>query len=140
MLDTPRGTVTVDDPCRWKGLSEATRKVGIPIFHIGFPVSRLWGAVKHFFAYPHLMDRPWESALEEFLPLAAAARSELEYHQVIARMGVRLHDSHVTWRLPSLPQWLYGGPARQSAVLRIVDGKLVVVRLIGNESDGAGGG
>ena len=56
---------------------------------------RLWGVIDYFFPYKHLLDRPWDSVLQEFAPRVLAAKDELEYGQVLSEMAARTNDSHV---------------------------------------------
>jgi len=103
--------------------------------HRVLAVYRLWGAIHYFFAYPHLMDRPWSESLSEFIPLIRSAKGELEYSKTIAEMAAWLQDNHVgVDGSPELQRWL--GIAPQSAVIQFIEGKPVVTRLLAESPGG----
>ena len=97
---------------------------------------RFWGAVNYFFAYKHLMDRPWEDALPEFIPRILAAANELEYVKTIALMGAWLHDSHVGIPRGSnvLRDWVAG--EQPPVQVAFIEGRPVVTRVLENDPNG----
>ncbi len=56
--------------------------------------SKYWNAINGFFAYQHLLDKPWSGVLEEQLPFFAGAKNALEYQQAVARFIANIQDSH----------------------------------------------
>ena len=97
--------------------------------HRVLAVYRFWAAVNYSFAYKHLMDRPWDDALAEFIPRASGAPNELEYVKTMAAMAARLQDSHVIVQESAVfRDWLSGEP--QAAQVRFVEGKPIVTRLL----------
>ena len=98
-------------------------------------VFRLWAFANYLFAYKHLMDRPWDEVLPEFIPRASSARNELEYARSLAALAARLQDSHVGIRdSPVLQRWYGGEP--QAAQVRFIEGKPIVVRVLENVPNG----
>lgn len=53
-----------------------------------------WNIIEYFFPYKHLMDRPWEETLLDFIPLFSEAPDELSYHLAVMELGARLNDGH----------------------------------------------
>lgn len=67
-----------------------------------FAVVRAWTIIDLFFPYKHLMDRPIDGLLVEYVAQARKADTLLAYHDLIERFGAELDDSHVSIG--------YGGP------------------------------
>ena len=55
---------------------------------------RYWNVINYFFPYKHLIDKPWNTVLTEFIPRFVANTSELDYQMTIAEMVTRMQDSH----------------------------------------------
>jgi C-terminal processing protease CtpA/Prc len=92
-------------------------------------VYRLWGVMDAFFPYKHLLDKPWDGVLEEFVPQALAAQDALQYAQVMARMAARTQDSHVgVSGSAELSRLL--GTAPPPFVVRYIEGKPIVTRIM----------
>lgn len=91
-------------------------------------VFRLWGVIDLFFPYKHLLDQPWDDVLPEFAPQVLAAKDELAYAQVIARMAARTQDSHVgVTGSAALTKWV--GEFPPSVSVRFVENKPIVTRI-----------
>jgi C-terminal processing protease CtpA/Prc len=58
-------------------------------------LAKLWGTFEYFHPYTSLDSRPWETELEEFVPVFAAANSRSAYEDAVARLSARADDSHV---------------------------------------------
>lgn len=58
-------------------------------------LAKLWGTVEYFFPYRQLADRPWSDALQEFVPVFAAASNRHAYEDAVVRLARRMDDSHV---------------------------------------------
>src|SRR5262249_36051771 len=99
-------------------------------------VYRLWGVFSNFFPYKRLTDAPWDDTLETFIPRVLAAKTDLEYAQVMSEMAVRANDSHVvvngSWALTK-----FLGEASVPVLVRCVEGKPIVTRVV--NAAGAGG-
>ena len=95
---------------------------------------KFWAAVDGFFAYPHLLDSPWEGILQDQLAQFAQAKNELEYQQSVARLVARIQDSHgtLTQAFPSahpLEIDKYLGETPIAVVVQVVDGKVAVTSI-----------
>lgn len=84
-------------------------------------LARLWNAVRYFFPYHDLTDRPWDALLAESIPRFEAARDRRAYLFAIARMGAQLRDGHV--RVSGFREELGAAPPIE---IRPVEGRPVV--------------
>jgi len=89
---------------------------------------RLWAVLDMFWPYRYLVD-DWDAALREALPKLAEAGDRAAYLHVLRRMAVRTGDGHIDVR-PAAPD--PGDKPRGSTAIamRMVEGKLVVVRVV----------
>lgn len=55
---------------------------------------RYWNLVHYFFPYRYLMDKDWDNALKEYLPLFLAAKDELEYELAALQLIADVQDTH----------------------------------------------
>lgn len=55
---------------------------------------RLWNVVEYFYPYKDLLDKDWQSVLEEFIPIFEQAEGERAYNIAVARLVTRMQDSH----------------------------------------------
>jgi C-terminal processing protease CtpA/Prc len=55
---------------------------------------RYWNVINYFYPYKHLIDKPWNTVLTEFIPRFVGSSTELEYQTAIAEMITRMQDSH----------------------------------------------
>ncbi len=120
---------TQDPPVEWRP-EEAYATPAYPSeAHRLIAVYRLWGVMDAFFPYKHLLDKPWDGVLEEFVPQVLAAKDALEYGQVMARMAGRTQDSHVgVSGSAELSRFL--GTAPPPFVIRYIEGKPIVTRIL----------
>jgi C-terminal processing protease CtpA/Prc len=87
---------------------------------------RFWNVISYFFPYKHLIDRPWETVLTDFIPRFLENKTPLDYEMTVAEMVARIQDSHGFVRgFKSLAQHL--GTHAPPIQLGAVGGKLVVV-------------
>lgn len=96
---------------------------------------RFWNTINYFFPYKHLMDRPWEPVLAEYIPRIEAAGTALEYHLTVSEMAVNLQDSHVSAFSKTLQD--YVGPETPTVSVRIVENQVVVTRIWGKAAQEA---
>lgn len=89
---------------------------------------RFWGAIKYFYPHKALLDRPWEDALREFIPVFVAADTREAYETAILRLGTRTQDAHTS--VAGLTATYYGAaPSRPAILARYIEGRLAVVAL-----------
>jgi C-terminal processing protease CtpA/Prc len=87
---------------------------------------RFWNVIAYFFPYKHLIDKPWDTVLTDFIPRFLENKTSLDYEMTVAEMVARIQDSHGFVRgFKSLHQHLgtHAPPIRLGAV----GGKLVVL-------------
>ncbi len=87
---------------------------------------RYWNIINYFFPYRHLMDKEWNRALPEYLPIFLQAGNELEYELAVLQLIAQVQDTHAN---------LWGGADKIAAWkgqnyppinVRFVEEKLVV--------------
>ncbi|NVJ22254.1 peptidase S41 [Myxococcus sp. AM011] len=89
--------------------------------------AKLWTVVRFFFAYPELMDRPWESRLPVLLEKLDAAKDATAYVLALAEATTWLQDAHTRVRGHPELQRFYG--VIPPVWVTDVDGKAVVVKV-----------
>lgn len=89
--------------------------------------AKLWTVVRFFFAYPELMDRPWEGRLPELLVKLEAAKDATEYALALAEASTWLQDGHAMMRGHPELQRFYG--VAPPVWVTDIDGKAVVVEI-----------
>jgi C-terminal processing protease CtpA/Prc len=55
---------------------------------------RFWNVIRYFYPYRHLIDRPWETVLTDFIPRFTENQSALDYQTTVAEMVARMQDTH----------------------------------------------
>jgi C-terminal processing protease CtpA/Prc len=98
---------------------------------------RLWNVIHYFYPYQHLMDRPWDGALGEFLPRFERARDAPEYALAVMEMVARLQDSHAYANVGTRVEAILG-TASPPIRVRAIAGRTVVT-LVGKGAGGARG-
>lgn len=87
---------------------------------------KYWNMIQYFFPYKHLMDKNWNGALREYIPLFIRAKNELEYELAAVRIIGDIQDTHAN---------LWGGGDKINEEkggfyppfhVRFIEGKLVV--------------
>jgi C-terminal processing protease CtpA/Prc len=123
-------SVTAKDPsAEWRPEETYATPAYPSDAHRLIAVYRLWGVMDAFFPYKHLLDKPWDGVLEEFVPQVLAAKDALEYAQLMARMAARTQDSHVgVSGSAELSRFL--GTAPPPFVVRYIEGKPIVTRVM----------
>src|SRR5258706_2462357 len=91
-----------------------------------FAALKLWWTVRLFFAYPDLADQPWQSGLRPAVAEAESAANVAEYHAALSRLASLSDDGHVGVHSPVVARTR---AARPAIAARIIEGKLVVVRV-----------
>lgn len=87
---------------------------------------RIWGTINYFHPYKSLTDRPWDTALTEFIPVMLAANTRAAYEAALLRLAARTQDGHT--RIEGLTEAPFGfGATRPGIRTRFVEGRLVIV-------------
>ena len=58
---------------------------------------RIWGIIRHFYPYLHLLD-DWDGAFRASLPELAAAEGEEAYARAVLRLLAHVEDGHTNVR------------------------------------------
>lgn len=87
---------------------------------IGF---KYWNIIEYFFPYKYQTDQPWEEVLLETIPKLRTAPSEVEFHNALQQMVVKIDDSH-GWFISSSDTKTYKLPAFKT---KFINEKLVVI-------------
>lgn len=66
---------------------------------------RYWNIINYFNPYNHLMDKPWDEVLTEYIPKMEAAKDALEYHLTVAEMVTNIQDTHGFMSSPVLNKY-----------------------------------
>lgn len=57
-------------------------------------VFRYWNMINYFFPYKYLIDKDWNSVLEEYIPIFISAKDELEYELAVLKLIGEIKDTH----------------------------------------------
>lgn len=99
---------------------------------------RFWNVINYFYPYKHLIDKPWDIVLTEFIPRFLENRTGLDYEMTVAEMVARIQDTHgFVGGFKSLEVHL--GTSAPPLALRSVGGKLVVAGLLDQAAADAAG-
>lgn len=55
---------------------------------------RYWNMINYFFPYKHLMDKDWNTTLNEYIPQFINAKNELEYEMAAIQVIGDIQDTH----------------------------------------------
>lgn len=91
---------------------------------------RYWNVINYFFPYKHLLDRPWDEVLREFIPRLRTAGDALEYTLAVAEMGSHIKDTHGFMGSKILSE--YFGTNYPPVEVRSVQGKTVIWEVFEN--------
>jgi C-terminal processing protease CtpA/Prc len=89
---------------------------------------RLWNVIDLFFPYKHLLDAPWDEALEEFVPRFLEAADELAYAKAVAALAARIQDTHAFVSSTVLSE--YVGTHVPPIEVRGIEGESVVTAIL----------
>jgi len=88
---------------------------------------RYWNMIHYYFPYKDVMDKDWNTVLEEYIPQFIAAKNELEYEVAALQIIGDIKDTHAN---------LWGGDDQWEATkgskfppvhIRFIENKLVIV-------------
>lgn len=87
---------------------------------------RYWNMINYFFPYKHLIDKDWDSVLNEYIPIFINAQNELEYELAATQIIGDIKDTHANIWVGNnkIEEWKgnYYAPVH----LRFIEDKLVV--------------
>ncbi len=94
---------------------------------------RFWNVINFFFPYKHLLDRPWEETLEEFIPRLRDARDELNYTLQVMELVTNIRDTHGFSSSPVFRKYI--GTHVPPLEVKWIQGQTVVTRVL-NDAGG----
>jgi C-terminal processing protease CtpA/Prc len=90
---------------------------------------RFWSTIHYFYPYKHLVGRPWEEILAEYIPRFEADRDAADYQQTVFELVTELHDSHGSVRGASQLRERQGR-AYPPFAARYVEGQTMISHLL----------
>jgi C-terminal processing protease CtpA/Prc len=95
---------------------------------------RFWNVIDIFFPYKHLLDRPWQETLEEFIPRLQAAGDATAYALEVMELVTNIRDTHGFSNNPGFRKYL--GTHLPAIEVKWIEGRSVVTH-VGDGPDGA---
>src|SRR5262249_39627620 len=89
---------------------------------------RFWNIINYYYPYKHLLDRPWDSVLTEYIPKLEAAGNALEYAMTVAEMVTNIQDTHGFINSRTLNQ--YVGTHKPPIEVRLIEGQTVITNIL----------
>jgi C-terminal processing protease CtpA/Prc len=134
-VDLVRGSKAASTVKRQTAPLMVTGKLEKPYRDMAYPIReyrllslfRFWNVINYFFPYKHLIDRPWDDVLAEFIPKLEEASDSLQYHLTVARLVTQIHDTHGFMGSQVLSNYL--GTFSPPIEVKSVQGKTVVTYL-----------
>ncbi len=91
---------------------------------------RFWNVINIFFPYKHLLDRPWEETLEEFIPRLQNARDALDYTLQVMELVTNIRDTHGFSGSPVFRKYI--GTQVPPVEVKWIQGQTVVTHVLNN--------
>jgi carboxyl-terminal processing protease len=99
---------------------------------------RFWSEAKYNFAwFEKVPDLDWDAKMVEYLPRVRSTKSTLDYYRVMMEFAALLKDAHTNVSPP--PQFRDDFESRPAIGLNLVEGRVLVTRVIGNDALTAAG-
>lgn len=90
---------------------------------------RFWGTIKYFQPYTKLMDRPWDTALAEYIPAMLTAVTRADYEAALLRLAARTQDTHTNIAGLAAPPYGFAS-GRPQIETRYIQGRLAVTEIV----------
>jgi C-terminal processing protease CtpA/Prc len=101
-------------------------------------LARFWSEAKYNFAwFEKVPDLDWDAKMIEYLPRVRSTKSTLEYYRVMMEFAALLKDGHTDVNPPRQRQddfW-----SRPAIGIALVEGRVLVTRVLGDEALSAAG-
>jgi C-terminal processing protease CtpA/Prc len=94
---------------------------------------RFWNVINYFFPYKHLLDRPWEATLDEFIPRLQKAGDSTAFALEIMELVTNIRDTHGFSNNPGFRKYL--GTHLPAVEVKWIEGRTVVTH-VADDSDG----
>ncbi len=101
-------------------------------------LARFWSEAKYNFAwFDKMPDLDWDAKMLEYLPRVRSTKSTLEYYRVMMEFAALLQDGHSSVYPPrQLQDEFWSRPAIR---ITLVEGRVLVTRVLGDEALSAAG-
>jgi len=87
---------------------------------------RYWNMINYFFPYKHLIDKDWDSVLNEYIPIFINAQNELAYELAATQIIGDIKDTHANVWGGNNKIEVWKGNLYAPVHVRFVENKLVV--------------
>jgi len=91
---------------------------------------RFWNVINYFFPYKHLLDRPWEATLDEFIPRLQKAADATDYTLQVMELVTNIKDTHGFSYSPVFRK--YVGTHVPAVEVKWIQGRTVVTYVAAN--------
>lgn len=88
---------------------------------------RYWNIINYFNPYNHLLDKPWDAVLTEYIPRMESAKDALAYHLAVAELVTNIQDTHGFISSPVLSK--YFGTHVPPVEVKFVEGQTVITKV-----------
>lgn len=90
-----------------------------------------WNLMEYFFPYKYLMDKNWNTTLEEMVPIFINAENEDDFYTAMKKLTVRLNDSHAIFYKYSIKEDEQKKNINYfPAKCKIIDDKIIVTKIL----------
>ncbi|MDA6069336.1 S41 family peptidase [Flavobacterium sp. AC] len=90
-----------------------------------------WNLMEYFFPYKYLMDKNWNTTLEEMVPIFINAENEDDFYTAMKKLTVRLNDSHaIFYKYPIKEDEQKKNINYFPAKCKIIDDKIIVTKIL----------
>jgi carboxyl-terminal processing protease len=95
-------------------------------------LSRFWSEVKYNFAFPEkLAMLDWDALYVSFIPKVRAARSTIEYYQILQELCAKLQDGHTKILMPQ--EYWKNSAGQPGLRTRLIENRALVNRILDPE-------
>lgn len=88
---------------------------------------RYWNMIHYFFPNTHLMDKDWNTVLQEYIPIFIDAEDELAYEKAAIRLIGEIQDTHASLGKGSDQLQLSRGSFFSTIKVKFIENQLVVI-------------
>ncbi len=87
-----------------------------------------WNIIEYYYPYKYIMDKKWDTTLEEMMPNFISAQNESDFYLAMRKLTVKLNDSHVVFvEYNNRPKYYL------PIICKIIDDKMIVMEILDND-------
>ena len=87
-----------------------------------------WNIIEYYYPYKYIMDKKWDTTLEEMMPNFTTAQNESDFYLAMQKLTVRLNDSNVVFvEYNNRPKYYL------PIICKIIDDKMIVTEILDND-------